>query len=85
MVSVIVSTALAAAPALAAYDALNADTVDGKDAVAANVSISKRAGHLVATDEKGYLPDNIVQKVSDSSKLGGRRRSAFVQRLSDVG
>jgi len=40
---------------------LNADRVDGKHAVGAKASKSKRAGKLVATDSKGFLPSNIVK------------------------
>lgn len=84
-VSVFVTTALAAGPAMAAYDALNSDAVDGKDAVSAGAKIAKRAGKLVATDSHGYLPNNIVRRVGNSFRLQGRGRSAFVQHQTDPG
>jgi hypothetical protein len=38
----------------------NAAKVDGKSAVGANASVSARAGKLVATDNQGLLPSNIL-------------------------
>ena len=40
---------------------VNADRVDGKDAVSATGKKKARAGKLVATDTKGYLPSNILR------------------------
>jgi hypothetical protein len=40
---------------------LNADTVDGLDAVKATSQKAKRQGKLVATDAEGFLPSNIVK------------------------
>jgi hypothetical protein len=40
---------------------LNADRVDGKDAVSATSKKRARANKLVATDSKGYLPSNILK------------------------
>ncbi len=48
-----------AAPA--AVSAINADRVDGRHAVGAGASKAARAGKLVATDQHGYLPSNIVK------------------------
>jgi len=39
----------------------NADKVDGRHAVGSGASKAKRAGKLVATNSKGYLPSNIVK------------------------
>jgi len=46
--------------------AINADKVDGFDAVSAKANAAKRAGKLVATDKQGRAPD--------ASKLGGLSR-----------
>ncbi|MCB0906435.1 MAG: hypothetical protein KDB63_04875 [Nocardioidaceae bacterium] len=46
--------------------AINADKVDGFDAVNAKAGATKRAGKLVATDKQGRVPD--------ASKLGGLSR-----------
>ena len=40
---------------------VNADRVDGKDAVSATGKKKARADKLVATDTKGYLPSNILR------------------------
>jgi hypothetical protein len=58
--------------ARAAYDAVNADKVDGKHAVSSGASITQRRGKLVATNPTtGLLPSNIIRKAPDSSKLNG--------------
>jgi hypothetical protein len=77
-VAVILSSALVAAPALAAYDALNADKVDGKSAVGAAASITQRAGKLVATNPQGYLPNNIIKTAPNSAQLGGLTSGDFL-------
>jgi hypothetical protein len=64
--------------ARAAYDAVNADKVDGKHAVGAGASISYRKGKLVATSPTtGLLPNNIIAKASDSAKLNGYAHSSM--------
>lgn len=40
---------------------VNADTVDGKDAVAATGKATQRANKLVATNKQGLLPANILR------------------------
>lgn len=57
--------------AQAAYDAINADKVDGKHAVGAGTTVSGRAGKLVATDAGGRLPNNIIATAPNAAKLGG--------------
>lgn len=71
--AVSITVALAApAAATAAYDALNADKVDGKHAVAAGASVNNRKGKLVATSATtGRLPNNIVAKAPDADRLDG--------------
>ena len=85
VIAVIATTFLAGAPAMAAYDSLNADSVDGHDAVGALGKPAKRAGKLVATNKSGYLPNNIIRKAPDSARFAGKNRSSFVERTSDVG
>lgn len=46
---------------LAAQGTGNADMVDGRDAVKFTENRDRRAGKLVATNHKGYLPSNIVK------------------------
>ena len=69
----VVSTLFAGGPSLAraAADAVNADKVDGKHAVAARASVRKRAGKLVATNRAGLLPNNIIKRAPDAAKLDG--------------
>jgi hypothetical protein len=58
--------------AQAAYDAINADKVDGKHAVSAGASIDQRKGKLVATNATtGLLPNNLIAKAPDAAKLNG--------------
>ncbi len=45
----------------AAVKNINVHRVDGKHAVGAGAGKAKRAGKLVATNSKGYLPANIVK------------------------
>lgn len=50
----------------------NADTVDGKHAVGAGASVTRRRGKLVATSgTTGRLPNNIIATAPDSARLGG--------------
>lgn len=59
------------AVAKARFDAENAHKVDGKHAVSAGASLTKRKGKLVATNAAGRLPNNIIVKAPDAAKLGG--------------
>lgn len=59
------------APALASGD-LDADKVDGFDAVSCHKRIQKRGETLVATCKDGYLPGNIILVAPDSKKLKGK-------------
>lgn len=86
IVSMITAAITAGAPALAAmvFDAKNADKVDGKHAVSASSSSAKRKGKLVATSPtSGRLPNNIISKAPDSSKLGGVAAAEYL-RSSDA-
>ena len=62
--------AAVAAPALAAGN-IDADTVDGFNAVDCHKRIQKRGGTLVATCKNGRLPANIILVAPDSKKLKG--------------
>jgi hypothetical protein len=85
LVAVLLSSAIVAAPAMAAYDALNADKVDGKSAVGAGASINQRKGKLVATNSKGFLPNNIIKTAPNAAKLGGLPGSAFLHAEATTG
>lgn len=84
LVAVTAAIVTAGVPPLAAavFDAQNADKVDGHHAVGAGASKAQRAGKLVATDNGGYLPNNIIRKALDSKKLGGIKASAYRRRLA---
>lgn len=78
--AVLAAGATLAAPAIAGagFDAINADKVDGRHAVASSASSSSRAGKLVATNAKGRLPNNIIARAPDAALLDGRAAGTFV-------
>lgn len=78
--AVVVGAVVAFGPgvAQAAYDAVNADKVDGKHAVGAGSTVTGRAGKLVATDANGRLPNNIIAKAPDADLLDGLDSGAFL-------
>ena len=79
LVAMVTAAVTAGAPAIAAaFDALNADKVDGKHAVGAGASVTKRKGKLVATNKQGRLPNNIIKKAPDANKLDGKDSTAFL-------
>ncbi|WP_109510287.1 hypothetical protein [Nocardioides speluncae] len=68
----------AAAEQARAIYANNSDKVDGKHAVGAGASTAQRKGKLVATrPTTGRLPDNIIKKAPDASRLGGYTHAAL--------
>jgi hypothetical protein len=76
-VTAVVMTALQ--PGLVQAAGSNADTVDGFHATKCSVTRIARAGKLVATcGSTGRLPNNIIAKAPDSSRLGGRKPSAYL-------
>ena len=78
--AVLVSTVFAAGPTVAhaAYDAINADKVDGKHAVGAGSTVANRKGKLVATSPTtGQLPNNIIAKAPDAGTLDGIDSTKF--------
>ena len=78
--ALIAGTAVAVGPTIAeaAYDAVNADKVDGKSAVGAAAAPGKRAGKLVATNGRGMLPDDIIDKAADADLLDGIDSAGFL-------
>ena len=79
-IAIVTAAVTAAGPSMAAaaFDALNADKVDGKHAVGAGASVNKRKGKLVATGTNGRLPNNIIAKAPDADKLDGKDSTAFL-------
>ncbi len=74
-IAVVASVVTTTGPVVAkgVYDAVNAHKVDGKHAVGAGTSPTRRAGKLVATNSKGRLPDNII--ISPSAVASGTRNA----------
>lgn len=65
---------------------LNADKVDGKDAVGYSATGSQRKGKLVATHPRtGKLPSGAMAKAPDSSRLAGASSSAYTTRKAKPG
>jgi hypothetical protein len=66
-------------PGLVQAAGSNADTVDGFHATGCSATRIARAGKLVATcGSTGRLPNNIIAKAPDSSRLGGKQPSAYL-------
>jgi hypothetical protein len=64
--------------ARAAFDAVNADKVDGRHAVGSGAGINARKGKLVATNgSTGRLPNDIIKKAQDANLLDGRDSTAY--------
>ncbi len=83
-VALLVSVLAMASPSVAAK-IKNADKVDGKDAVGAAASVKQRKGKLVATNRKGYLPDNIIRSARNADRLDGLDSAALVTRTAARG
>lgn len=78
--------ALVGGPAVArviADYARNAERVDGFSAV--GFGSEHRAGKVVATDDRGRLPDNIIRHAPDAARLGGRAARAYQLKCSTTG
>ena len=84
VVALVTATVVAGGPAVAraVYDAVNADKVDGRHAVSAGTSKSRRAGKLVATNGRGQLPDNIIAKAPNANLLDGLDAAQLQRRFS---
>jgi hypothetical protein len=63
--------------------ARNADKVDGLHAVRAGASVNERSNKLVATNKKGYLPNNIIRRAPNAARLGGRPASRFAAKCAE--
>jgi len=70
--------------AAAVYDAVNADKVDGRHAVAASTTPAGRAGKLVATNSSGRLPNDIIATAPNAGKLGGQLPDAYLLSTPDA-
>jgi hypothetical protein len=65
--------------------ARNADKVDGFHAVGARTDIEDRGRRLVATNRRGFLPNEIVRRVrtaADADRLGGLGPRAYIERCA---
>lgn len=82
--ALISGTAVAVGPAIAqaAYDAVNADKVDGRHAVGAGASVQQRKNKLVATSKRGRLPNNIIAKAPNADKVDGIDSDVLLDRYT---
>jgi hypothetical protein len=78
LTAIVVSGAPAVAGSIVRF-ARNAHMVDGKHAVGAGASLKQRRGKLVATGRSGRLPNNIIAKAPNASRLDGRDSSAYAR------
>lgn len=70
--ALVIALAGTGGPVLArAFDANNADRVDGKHAVGAAAPVAKRKGKLVAAGKNGYLPNNAIKRAQNADKVDG--------------
>jgi hypothetical protein len=81
--AVVVTAAPAVARTVVDF-ARNAGHVDGFRAVDADTPATKRGGAIVATDEHGHLPNDIIRRAPDSAELGGLPPDWY-QQVCDVG
>ena len=81
LVAMVTAAVTAGGPALAAavQQAMNADTVDSRHAVGAGASRTKRAGKLVATNDVGRLPDDIIAKAPNADRLDGVNSNRYAR------
>lgn len=84
-VALVAAALTAAAPAVGrsvehVLSAQNADTVDGLHAVPSTATVAARKGKLVATSPTtGRLPNNIIAKAPDASRLDGIDSTGFTR------
>ncbi len=88
---VIVAVAVTAAllgggPSIAriAFDARNAERVDGLSAKKFNAKAKKRKNKLIATNKKGFLPNNIIKRAPNAAKLMGIGPTGFWRKTDAV-
>ncbi|HVF52364.1 MAG TPA: hypothetical protein VNC78_02030 [Actinomycetota bacterium] len=79
------SPALARTVADFARFARNSHRVDGFHAVGAEATPEDRRGRLVATGDSGYLPENIITRAPDASRLGGQLPPQYEESVCEVG
>ncbi|HVF52363.1 MAG TPA: hypothetical protein VNC78_02025 [Actinomycetota bacterium] len=65
--------------------ARNSHRVDGLHAVGADAILEDRRRRLVATDDSGYLPENIITRAPDAKNLGGRIPDEYEETTCEVG
>lgn len=85
VISSICAAVIAAPSGAMAVKVANADKVDGKHAVGAGASVTKRAGKLVATNSEGRLPDNIIAQAPDSALFDGQTPGEALTQWMSVG
>lgn len=67
----------------AAFDARNADKVDGRHAVVAKAKPAQRKGKVLAAHPRtGRLPNNIIERAPDAAKLGGQPPATYLDRYT---
>ena len=66
------------------FDAKNANKVDGLHAKKYNVKAKKRRNKLIATNKKGFLPNNIIKVARNSAKLAGIGPTGFWRKTDAV-
>ena len=83
LTALLTASLTAAAPSIAetvnkALFAENADKVDGIHAKQYTTNAGQRENKLVATNGQGRLPNNIIKKAPDSSKLNGLKGARYL-------
>jgi len=87
VVAVVVTAALVGGgPSLAAmvFDAKNADKVDGIHAKKFTKKAKKRRKKLVATNKKGFLPNNIIRAANNARRLGGIGPTGYWRKTDSI-
>jgi endosialidase-like protein len=69
VLAVAAAICLACAGTAVAYDAHNARAVDGLHATQSTIDELKRAGKLVAADDSGHLPNNIIKEAPSAGDV----------------
>lgn len=80
-VGIALTSGATGAAAAGAYDARNADKVDGKHAVASSSSVAGAAGRLVALDGTGHLAAKFLPKVN-ADRIDGIDSTDLLQKCS---
>lgn len=82
--ALVIAVAATGGPVVAAaFDAHNADKVDGRHAVGFGAPLAKRKGKLVATSpQTGKLPNTIIAKAPNADRLDGKDSSVYLDRYT---